>query len=199
MNVHRAYLRLSGFYFHTPGHGWHIRVLCVCFQLCRFNRCLNSLTTHSWRLLMCGHQEGSKVDSPPPPRSWVRMALKASNTKPPLSKKVFSCQAGVRGQRGLRHWEPALWKCPQLLEKKKCIFLMFEPELWTCRSCHCFFNSKSVFPVKRQQCTSVQEAVVLGPICSRVAVRVLLFPHEAWEASPSARCCAPSNPVPAFL
>lgn len=112
------------------------------------------------------------------------MALKASNTKPPLSKKVFSRQAGVRGQIGLRHWEPALWKCPQLLEKKKCIFLMFEPELWTCRSCHCFFNSRSVFPVKRQQCTSVQEAVVLGPICSRVAVRVLSFHMKPGKLPP---------------
>lgn len=117
--------------------------------------------------------------------------MKASNTKSPLSRKVFSCQAGVWGQIGLRHWKPALWKCPQLIEKKKCIFLMFEPELWTCRSCHCFFNSRSVFPVKRQQCTSVQEAVVLGSVCSSMAVRVLSFPCEAWGSFPlSQMLCA---------
>lgn len=122
MNVHRACLRLSGSYFHTRSHGWHIRVLCACFWLCRFNRCLKSLTTHSWRLLMCGHQEGSKVDFYFSLRSWVRTALKASNTKPPLSRKVFSRQAGVWGHIGLKHWVPALWKCPQLIEKKSVFF-----------------------------------------------------------------------------
>lgn len=28
---------------------------------------------------------------------------------------------------------------------------MFEPKLWVCRSWHCFFKSKSVFPVERDR------------------------------------------------
>lgn len=60
---------------------------------------------------------------------------------------------------------------------------MFKWKLQMCRPCHYFMNSSSVSSGEREQYISVQEAVVLGAICSRVSVSELLFQREPWGDS----------------
>lgn len=52
---------MRGSYFNTPGRGWQVRALseCLVIQIQYVFRCC--LTTYSQKVLMCRHQEGSKV------------------------------------------------------------------------------------------------------------------------------------------
>lgn len=115
------------------------------------------LTIYSWRMLVFRHQEGSKVVAYLGfffLRGGIRKALKASDT--------FTCQGacfltrlGLGSSWGLQ--VKALVTCSLAMSlpywERRCIFLMFKPKWWMCRSCHHFSNSKSVFPVETDSST----------------------------------------------
>lgn len=142
-------LDYEGSYFHTPGCGWHGRVLRVLVIQIQYNLDIASLLTAEgcW----CKHQEGSKLCGLSRFYSWAAELERlwwCPTPSPPCRGTFFLIRLEFGGSWAcrLRHWKPALWKCPY--QERRWIFLMFKPmmDVW---SRHCFSNSKSVFPVER--------------------------------------------------
>lgn len=72
------------------------------------------------------------------------------------------------------------WTCPCLNEEESGSFWYVNQNCGHYRSCHRFFNSKSVFPAASS--TFLDKVWCWGPCVQLHLLRTLLFQSEAWEA-----------------